>query len=150
MALIDLIRREVIKIPLEAKSKEGVIRELLQVLDADGQLQNFDRTYDALLAREAQCSTGLEAGIAVPHAKTPTVSSLTLAIGIAPDGVDFQALDGQPSTLFFMLLAPPDQSGPHIEALSEIARLTQSRTFCRMLLSARDAAEVEELLTEED
>jgi PTS system fructose-specific IIC component/PTS system nitrogen regulatory IIA component len=71
-------------------------------------------------------------------------------MGIAPDGIDFQALDGKPSTLFFLMLAPPDQSGPHIEALSEIARLTQSKSFCRMLLRARDAEEVAGLMTEED
>ncbi|MDY7029539.1 MAG: PTS sugar transporter subunit IIA [Spirochaetota bacterium] len=150
MALIDLIKPEVIKVPLESKSKEAVIRELLQLLVDAGRLSDFDAAYDALLAREARGSTGLEDGIAVPHAKTDTVSSLNLAMGIAPDGIDFQALDGKPSTLFFLMLAPPDQSGPHIEALSEIARLTQSKSFCRMLLRARDAEEVAELMTEED
>ena len=150
MALIDLIKPEVIKVPLESKSKEAVIRELLQLLVDSGRLNDFDTAYAALLAREARGSTGLEDGIAVPHAKTDTVSSITLAMGIAPDGIDFRALDGKPSTLFFLMLAPPDQSGPHIEALSEIARLTQSKTFCRMLLRARDAEEVTELLTEED
>jgi fructose-specific phosphotransferase system IIA component len=150
MALIDLIKPEVIKVPLESKSKEAVIRELLQILVDAGRLSDFDAAYDALLAREARGSTGLEDGIAVPHAKTDTVSSLNLAMGIAPDGIDFQALDGKPSTLFFLMLAPPDQSGPHIEALSEIARLTQSKSFCRMLLRARDAEEVAGLMTEED
>jgi len=150
MALIDLIKPEVIKVPLESKTKEAVIRELLQLLVDAGKLNDFDTAYDALLAREAKGSTGLEEGIAVPHAKTNTVPSITLALGIAPEGVDFQALDGKPSNLFFLMLAPPDQSGPHIEALSEIARLTQSKTFCRMLLRARDAEEAAELLTEED
>jgi len=150
MALIDLIKPEIIKIPLEAKSKEAVIRELLEVVQTDGQLKDFDAAYDVLLAREAKGSTGLEEGIAVPHAKTDQVSTITLAIGIAPQGIDFQALDGKPSTLFFLMLAPPDQSGPHIEALSEIARITQSKTFCKMLLRAENAEEVAELLTEED
>lgn len=150
MALIDLIKPEVIKVPLESKSKEAVIRELLQLLVDSGRLDDFNRAYEALLAREAKGSTGLEDGVAVPHAKTDTVSSLTLAMGIAPDGIDFQALDGKPSTLFFLMLAPPDQSGPHIEALSEIARLTQSKSFCRMLLRAKDGEEVAELLTEEE
>lgn len=150
MALIDLIKPEIIKIPLEAKSKEGVIRELLELLHAHNKLEDIDDAYRALLEREAKGSTGLEGGVAVPHAKTDKVPSITLAIGIAPEGVDFQALDGQPSTLFFLMLAPPSQSGPHIEALAEIARLTQSKTFCKMLLRAKDAEEVAELLTEED
>ena len=147
MALLDLIRPEVIKIPLESKSKEGVIRELLSLLEDTGHLTNFDSAYAALLERESKGSTGLVDGIAIPHAKTDTVESLTLAIGIASEGVDFQSLDGKPSSLFFMLLAPPDQSGPHIEALAEIARLTQSATFCKMLLRSRDSEEVVEMFT---
>ncbi len=150
MALVDLVKPEIIKVPLESKSKEAVIRELLQILIDAGRVSDFDAAYDALLAREAKGSTGLEAGIAVPHAKTDTVSTLTLAIGIAPEGIDFRALDGNPSNLFFLMLAPPNQSGPHIEALSEIARITQSKTFCKMLLRARDPEEVADLLTEED
>jgi fructose-specific phosphotransferase system IIA component len=149
MAFIDLVKPEIIKIPLEAKSKEGVIRELLQVLLDNGQIGDFDAAYDALLERESKGSTGLENGIAVPHAKTDTVSSLTLAIGIAPEGIDFRALDGNPSNLFFLMLAPPDQSGPHIEALSEIAKVTQSKSFRKMLVNAEDAEELTELLREE-
>jgi fructose-specific phosphotransferase system IIA component len=137
-------------VPLEAKSKEGVLRELLQLLQDAGQLEGFDMAYNALLERESKGSTGLEKGIAIPHAKTDTVKTLTLAMGIAPEGIDFQALDGNPSNLFFMLLAPPDQSGPHIEALSEIARLTQSKSFCRILLRSKDAEEAVELFTEDD
>ncbi|HDQ14069.1 MAG TPA: PTS sugar transporter subunit IIA [Sediminispirochaeta sp.] len=150
MALLDLISPEIIRVPLESKSKEAVIRELLQVLIEAGKLKDFDAAYEALLAREAKGSTGLEDGIAVPHAKTDRVDSLTLAIGIAPEGIDFRALDGKPSYLFFLMLAPPDQSGPHIEALSEIARLTQSKSFCKMLRRAENAEEVADLLTEEE
>jgi fructose-specific phosphotransferase system IIA component len=149
MAFIDLVEPKIVKVPLEAKSKEGAIRELLQLLVDAGYLQDFDSAYDALLERESKGSTGLENGIAVPHAKTATVSNLTLAIGIAPEGIDFRALDGNPSHLFFLMLAPPDQSGPHIEALSEIAKVTQSKGFRKMLVNAEDAEEVIELLREE-
>jgi nitrogen PTS system EIIA component len=78
----------------------------------------------------------------VPHAKTTAVHDLTIAIGVAPGGIDFQALDGRPSSLFFLILAPPDKSGPHIEALAEIARLTRSTAFCRAVAAAPSAAEV--------
>ena len=150
MAFIDHIDSSIIKIPMEAKSKEGVLRELLQLLVEAGKIEDFDGAYNALLERENKGSTGLEAGIAVPHAKTESVSGLTVAIGIAPEGIDFQAMDGNPSTIFFLLLAPPEQSGPHIEALSEIAKITQSKSFCKMLLKAEDAEEVAELFLEED
>jgi nitrogen PTS system EIIA component len=146
MTLIDSITAEVIKVPLEQIGKPEVIRELLDVLTAAGHVTSSDRAYNALLERESQGSTGLGAGIAVPHAKTDAVDTLTIAIGVSPAGVDFQALDGEPSNLFFMLLAPPDQSGPHIEALAEIARLTRSPAFLRALIGAQSGAEILELL----
>jgi len=148
MALIDLISADVVKVPLAGKSKDEVVRELLGVLSSTGRIEDERKAYEAVLAREALGSTGLENGIAVPHAKTTAVKDLTLAIGIAPSGIDFQALDGKPSTLFFLILAPPDKSGPHIEALAEIARMTRSTAFCKTVAAARSAEEAVELFRE--
>ena len=148
MALADLIRPEVVKVPLAGKTKNEVIRELVQLLLDAGRIPVLESVYDALLTREALGSTGLEQGIAVPHAKTPAVRRLTAAIGIAPRGVDFQSADGQPSKIFFLLLAPPDQSGPHIQALAEIARLAKSPTFLRLLSGASSPQEVTDLIRE--
>jgi mannitol/fructose-specific phosphotransferase system IIA component (Ntr-type) len=148
MALADLISPEVVKVPLTARTKPEVIRELAQLLLDAGKLPELQAPLDALLAREALGSTGLEQGIAVPHAKTSTVRTLTVAIGIAPQGIDFQSADGKPSNIFFLLLAPPDQSGPHIAALAEIARIAKSPTFLRLLVSASSPREVVELFRE--
>ena len=148
MALVDLITPEVVKVPLAGKTKNEVIRELVQVLLDAGRITELESVYDALLTREALGSTGLEQGVAVPHAKTRAVRQLTAAIGIAPQGVDFQSADGEPSKLFFLLLAPPDQSGPHIQALAEIARLARSPTFLRLLTEASSGREVAELIRE--
>ena len=148
MALIDLITEDVIRVPMTSRTKLEVIHELAQLVADAGKVDDVDRVVDALLERERKGSTGLESGIAVPHSKIDLASGLVLAIGIAPDGIDFDALDGEPSKLFFLLLAPPDQSGPHIEALSEIAKLTQSKAFCRALIGSANPAEVVELFTE--
>ncbi|MFP3958984.1 MAG: PTS sugar transporter subunit IIA [Spirochaetaceae bacterium] len=148
MALIDKIREEVVKVPLEGRNKPEILRELVQVLVDAGELDDVETAYRALLEREGRGSTGLEKGIAVPHAKCDAVGELTLAIGIAPQGVDFDAQDGNPSFLFFLMLAAPDKSGPHIEALSEIARLTRSDAFCRALKNAESAKDVVELIRE--
>lgn len=148
MALIDLISEDVIRVPIQATSKSAVIRELLDVLADTGKVSDVERAYNALLERESKGSTGLGDGIAVPHAKTDAVQTLTVALGIAPNGVDFAALDGQPSRLFFLLLAPPDQAGPHIEALAEIARLSHSQAFLRVLVASKSPAEVIEMLRE--
>ena len=149
MALIEKISEDVVKIPLESKSKPDVIEELLQVLVDAGKVSDKENAYRALLEREAKGSTGLENGIAVPHCKTGAVDSLTVAVGISPEGIDFEALDGKPCRLFFLILAAPDQSGPHIEALSEIARITRSQAFMRTLLSSQTTSEVVELFQEE-
>jgi fructose-specific phosphotransferase system IIA component len=146
MALIDMVAEEIVKIPLESKDKPDVLRELVQILKDAGEIDDFDTVLKALQEREDKGSTGLEKGIAVPHAKTPAVSSLKLAIGIAPQGIDFEALDKQPSKLFFLLVAAPSQSGPHVEALAEIAKLSRSNALCRALANAEGAAEVVELL----
>ncbi len=148
MTLIDLIDEDVVKVPLEHTGKAEVLRELLDTLAGTGKLSEIERAYNALLERESQGSTGLEHGIAVPHAKTDAVETLTVAIGISPNGIEFGAMDGQPSKLFFLLLAPPGQSGPHLEALSEIARLSRSEAFLRALISSRSPADVLELLRE--
>ncbi|MCL2791687.1 MAG: PTS sugar transporter subunit IIA [Spirochaetaceae bacterium] len=149
MAIVDLIATNVVRVPLKSSTKTEIIRELIDVLDKAGKLSDSESAFKAVIARENMGSTGLEKGIAVPHAKTEKVKNLVLAIGIAPDGVDFDSLDGEPSKLFFLLLAQPSQSGPHIEALAEIARITRSQSFCRLLLNAQTPEEVVELFKEE-
>lgn len=146
MALIDLIVEKIVKIPLESKDKPDVLRELVQILKDAEEIDDFDTAFKAVQDREDKQSTGLEKSIAVPHAKTDAVSSLKLAIGIAPQGIDFDSVDGEPSKLFFLLLAPPNQPGPHVEALAEIAKLARSKPFCKALIHTQSAQEVVELM----
>jgi nitrogen PTS system EIIA component len=146
MALIDLIVEDIVKIPLASQDKPDVVRELVQILKDADKVEDFEGALKAVQDREDKMSTGLQDGIAVPHGKTSVVSSLQLAIGIAPTGIDFDALDGNPTKLFFLLLAPPDQAGPHVQALAEIAKLAKSKAFCRALVGAESAAEVVELM----
>ena len=146
MAVIELMAEEIVKTPLISRDKPDVLRELVQILKDAGHIDDFDSVLTAVQAREDQMSTGLEGGIAVPHAKSAAVDSLKMAVGIAPDGIDFLALDGEPTHLFFLLVAPPDKAGPHVQALAEIAKLSQSKAFCRALVNAGSAAEVAELM----
>ncbi len=146
MTLIDMVVEKIVKIPLESKDKPDVLRELVRILKDADEINDFDAVLKAVQEREDKQSTGLEKCIAVPHAKTTAVSSLKLAIGIAPEGIDFDSLDGEPSKLFFLLVAAPDQSGPHVEALAEIAKLANSKSFCKALINSDDAREVVELM----
>lgn len=146
MALIDLIAPEVVKTPLVSKDKTDVLRELVQILKDADRIDDFDAVLQAVQERERKQSTGLEEGIAVPHGKTTAVSRLQLALGIAPQGIDFGSLDNQPTKLFFLLVAAPDQSGPHVQALAEVAKLARSKAFCRALIAAQDSQQVVELI----
>ena len=146
MTLIDLVIPEIVKIPLESKDKPDVLRELVQVLKDAGQIEDSNIVLKVVQEREDKQSTGLQDGIAVPHGKTAAVSSLKLAIGIAPEGIDFDSLDGQPTKLFFLLVAAPEQSGPHVEALAEIAKLARSKAFCQALAHADSAQTVVALM----
>lgn len=149
MALIDLIRAEIVKINLAATTKAEVIRELAETLKAAGRVEDVEAVCDAVMAREAKYSTGLEQGIAVPHAKTDAVKTLTLAIGTVPQGVDTDAVDGQPSRIFFLMLAPPGQTGPHIEALADVARIAGSSLFLKQLIASSSPEEMVRLFREE-
>lgn len=142
MALIDLIEESVVRAPLKARGKEEVIRELVDALVVAGKIRDAEAVLKAVLDREAKGSTGLADGIAVPHGKTAAARELTIAIGVSPEGIEFGSLDGQPARLFFLILAPPDQTGPHIEALAEIARMSRSKAFCSSLVACRNAAEL--------
>ncbi len=146
MTLINLVIPEIVKIPLESKDKPDVLRELVQVLKNAGQIEDSSIVLKVVQEREDKQSTGLQDGIAVPHGKTAAVSSLKLAIGIAPEGIDFDSLDGKPTKLFFLLVAAPEQSGPHVEALAEIAKLARSKAFCQALASADSAQTVAGLM----
>ncbi len=146
MALIELLEEKIIKIPLVSYDKEGIIRELVDVLSQAGKVDNPDALFQAVMAREKLGSTGLEDGFAVPHGKTAGVKDLAIAIGIAPQGVNFESADGEPSKLFFLIAAPPDKAGPHIEALAEIAKLSRSKALCTALIQAKTPGEVVSLL----
>lgn len=149
MTMMNLISEKIVKVPLASNNKPDVLRELVQILKDAGEIEDFAGALSDVQSREDKQSTGLKEGIAVPHAKTATVDGLKLAIGIAPQGIDFDSMDGEPSKLFFLLLASPDSAGPHVAALAEIAKLAQSRSFCRALTNAENSAEVVDLIKEE-
>jgi fructose-specific phosphotransferase system IIA component len=148
MAILDLITEDCVKVPLTGTTKNDILREMLLLLKNAGKIEDVESIFTVLRKREDQGSTGLEAGIAVPHAKTDTIKDLVLAVGIAPLGVDFESLDGKPSKIFFLVLAPPEKTGKHLEVLSEVARISQSSAFLRILISSQTPQEVVEMFRE--
>jgi len=121
--LSDLLTLERIKVPLASHSKDDVLRELVQLAMPTARPEAHERMVKAVLDRELLLSTGIGSGIAIPHGRTDEVESVVLTAGLAPVPIDFDALDGRPVTLFFLLLGPQSAAGAHVRALGRISRI---------------------------
>ncbi len=129
MELSKILTPDRIRVPLAATDKVGVISELIDLLAASGALLNRDAALDAVLKREAERTTGIGYGLAIPHGKSDGVEHLAMAAGKPAKPVDFQSLDGRPVSFIVLLVSPPDQTGPHIQALAKISRLMNIEEF---------------------
>jgi Phosphotransferase system mannitol/fructose-specific IIA domain (Ntr-type) len=119
-----LLREDHVILDLKAKDKEGVLREMVSVLKLPKDKE--DLLVSSLMQREKLGSTGIGKGIAIPHCRSVVVDNITLIVGISKEGVDFNALDGKPVHLFFMLVATPmDPSMQYLTALGNIARIAR-------------------------
>lgn len=147
LLLTDLLTPDRIRVPLASSDKPGVLRELVQLL-ADLSGAPFEPLLNAVLEREAVLSTGIGHGIAIPHAKSSAVDQLWLVCGSSREGIAFDALDGQPVRLFFLLLGPDSAAGQHVKALSRIARLVRGDTVREALLCAESPEAFHQILVE--
>ena len=142
MKITELLTASTIKVGLESKDKDGVIDELVGMLDKAGKLNNREKFKEAIWAREKQVSTGSENGLAVPHAKTSAVKEPALAFGLSANGIDYQAIDGKPSRLFFMIAVTEDASNLHLDVLSRLTTMLMNAELKMALLRARNAEDV--------
>ncbi len=150
MMISDFFSPELIIPRLKATDKESVIREMVGVLNAAGQVKDVERTVEVLLDREKLGSTGIGQNIAVPHAKSEEVKKLVLGAGLSERGVDFEALNGDPVNIFFLVLAPVDSTGLHLKVLARIARLLKDKMFRNALRNCKTAEEIYQTIKEED
>jgi mannitol/fructose-specific phosphotransferase system IIA component (Ntr-type) len=141
--LADVLTPSRIRVPLLARDKDGVLRELVELLLAGngGSGGAPDEVLAAVLERERQFPTGIGYGVAVPHGKTPAVGSLRIVAGTTTAPVPYDAIDGEPVRLFFMLAGPESLAGAHVKALSRISRLVRREPVRVRLLGARNAEE---------
>ena len=148
MLLTELLSIDRIKIPLESQTKDDLLRELVAVAAAPAGQPARDDVLRAVREREAVLSTGIGHGVAIPHGKSSAVGDLRMAAGRAAAPVDFDALDGQPVSLFFLLVGPESAAGPHIKALSRISRLVRKDEVRDKLVAAQTAQEFMDALKE--
>ncbi len=147
LLLTELLTPERIKVPLAAADKPGVLGELTQLLAEQANVE-ADPLLAAVLEREHVLSTGIGHGIAIPHAKSLLLTELALVAGCAPRGVAFEALDGEPVRLFFLLIGPESAAGQHVKALSRIARLVRRESVRDALIEAADPQQFHQILVE--
>jgi|SRR3972149_11479831 len=146
MILTQILQPTCIKVPLEGKDKKSIITELVDLLDTNGLLLDRDAALEAVLVREQTRSTGIGSGIAIPHGKCKAVKELVMAVGIVPEGIDFESVDEKPVTIVILLVSPANQTGPHIQALARISKLMLDESFKQGLEKAASAEAVYELL----
>lgn len=148
MKINDLLLKDAMIMDLQATDKKGVIDEMVAKLYEVGRISDIAVYKEGILAREAQTSTGLGDGIAMPHAKNQAVNEATVLFAKSKTGVNYEALDGQPTYLFFMIAAPEGANDTHLQALAALSRLLIDPEFVEKLKKAPTADAVQQLFAE--
>ena len=152
MKLIELLNSKAISADLKAQNKRDVVSELVDLLVASGDIKKADRSVilKKLNEREVLGSTGIGKGVGIPHAKCPAVKKMVAAIGVSKKGVDFKSLDGDPAHLFFLLIAPGANPGPHLKALAKISRLLDDKFVRDRLRASKTPQEILNIVKSEE
>ena len=152
MKMNDFLCSKAVTADLQATSKEGVIKEMVDLLIDAGVFEknHKNKVVEALMAREALGSTAIGQGIAIPHGKSDCVEKLVGCLGVSKQGVDFDSLDGEPAYIFFLLMAPIDSAGPHLKALARISRLLKDKFVRDALKNAKDEKMILKIIEQEN
>ncbi len=150
MKLSDVLKKECIIPNITSTKKPDVIRELSEKLCSQYPNINVDTLVDVLLQREKLSSTAVDSGVAIPHAKMGDISNILAAFGRSIKGVEFESLDGKPTHLFILLLAPENSAGTSLKLLARISNMFRSPEFRQRLLEAEGEDEIYELIRKED
>ena len=150
MILSQILQPSCIKAPLKGRDTKAVITELVDLLAQSEQLINRDVVLESVLIREKTRSTGIGSGIAIPHGKCNGVKELVMAIGIAPQPIDFKSIDNKGVSIIILLASPIDQTGPHIQALARISRIMLDESFRLKLRNAASPEEVFEMISSKE
>lgn len=150
MTLMEILSGKSVVVGLSGENKREVLEELVNALEVGDKITDRDKVLEAVLLREEIMSTGIGHGIAIPHGKSEYVTELGGVLGIKKGGVDFDALDGKSTYIFFLLVSPLDVSGPHIKALARISRLLKGEDFRQKLIAAVDKDDAIAIIEEEE
>ena len=150
LGIADVLRKESVMLNLKTKAKPDVIRELAELVTEQYPNLSRDNLVSVLLEREKLCSTAVDEGVAIPHGKISGLSNIIAAFGRSVEGIDFESLDGNPTHLFILLLAPESSSGIHLKLLARISRIFKNPEFRSRLMEAQTEEELYSIIIEED
>lgn len=150
MKICDILSVDLIKAEIESTKKEDVINELIDLFTGRPEVKDLDEIKKSVLEREKIMSTGVGKGFAIPHAKTSSVKGIIASFGKSNKDIDFNALDGEPVHLVFVLVGQDNLVGPHIKLLSRISRMMNKDEFREALLDAKTSEEIYEIFNEEE
>ena len=150
MKIEDILAQDLVLSDLTARSKTDVLIELATAVARRHPELDRERLVQALEDRERLNSTALGEGVAIPHGKLSGIKRVFAAFARSKQGVDFHSLDGEPTHLFFLLVAPEDSAGAHLKALARISRLLKDESFRTRLMQAPDATALYETIRQED
>lgn len=150
MRVVDILTAEMIVPQMRSSAKVGVLKELSELLASHYREISAERLLAVLLDREQLGTTAIGEGIAIPHGKLPGLRGVVAAFGRSSQGVDFHSLDGAPTRLVFLLVAPEDSAGVHLKALARVSRLLKDKAFRERLLQLEDREELYRVIKEED
>jgi nitrogen PTS system EIIA component len=150
MKITDILHEDSIIGELTSRDKKGVLEELVSVLVDRGRLTNKEKPLQVLLERERLGSTGIGDGIAIPHGKLKEIKSIICSFGRTKEGIDFQSIDEKPSHLFFLLFAPEESAGEHLQALARLSRILKDGRLRKRLMQVASKKEIYRLIAEED
>ncbi len=150
MKIAEMLKKDYVIESLTTSTKKDALRELAQVILHDHPQYETETVVKVLLDREKLGSTGIGDGIAIPHGKLAMLDRLVVSFGRSPEGIDFNAMDGRPVHLFFLLLAPENSAGLHLKALAKISRMLKDDSFRRQLIDAGTREELYRIIEEKD
>ncbi len=150
MRLTDIIKIDCVRVPLESLDKQGALFELVDLLAETGRIGDPEALKEAVWEREVTRTTGIGYGLAIPHGKSDSCDRLVMAVGKPSEPIDFNAIDGQPVSVIFLLASPPDQTGAHIQALARVSRLMTDSAFREQVMAASDSETLFGLISEHD
>lgn len=150
MKIMDFLKKEAIAVGINASKKKDVIIELVDLLARAYPIKDKSALIKAIMNREELGSTGIGQGVGIPHAKSNAVKELIGALMVSRNGVNFDSLDGEPTHIFFLLVAPEDAAGPHLKALATISRMLKDKFLRDSIIAVKDEGALLTIIKKED